>query len=319
MYAYEADADILFEDGLMIGATPGQFSITIRDQFGPRSTQVDVVVVESLKMEPKIINDHTQLGKLIAVNDLNQDGVRDFIVTEPENDTGSANGGLVAVYHSTDGEFEGGPVQVFTGAERDDELGRGVAVGDINGDGLSDLLYGIFRSDVNGANSGAMYMHLGQPDGRFSEAPDQVFDGPQNDGYYGSAIAICDFNGDERMDLAVASWGYEDRDWRPRSYNHGAVMVHLGYPDGFLPQPDQIIVGREPDDDGNWYHGKIYLWARLWRRVILTVMGCATWLPTASVGRGGRTPEPCMCFVDEPRLTYRWAANRNASLVVSAG
>ena len=49
---------------------------------------------------------------------------------------------------------------------------------DVNGDGLTDLLYGVRYADANGRNSGSLMIHLGQPEGGFGEAPSMILNGP---------------------------------------------------------------------------------------------------------------------------------------------
>ena len=95
-------------------------------------------------------------------------------------------------------------------------------------------------------------VHLGQPGGLFSEEPGFIINGPQNDAQFGFSVAVCDFNGDGFPDIAVGSWAYEDREPQPPTYNQGAVIVHLGYEDGFLHRADQIIPGRVPNEAGQW-------------------------------------------------------------------
>eukprot|EP01030_Chromulinospumella_sphaerica_P031966 gene31966-biopygen28844 len=47
-----------------------------------------------------------------------------------------------------------------------DRFGRAVAsAGDVNGDGVEDLIVGAYSSDANGASSGAVYVVFGTRDG----------------------------------------------------------------------------------------------------------------------------------------------------------
>jgi hypothetical protein len=86
-----------------------------------------------------------------------------------------------------------------------------VAVGDFNGDGILDLAV------ANSTYYGTVSVLLGQGDGTF--LPALTF--PAG-GYYPSSVAVGDFNGDGKLDLAVADLG--------------KVSVLLGNGDGtFLP------------------------------------------------------------------------------------
>jgi hypothetical protein len=141
----------------------------------------------------------------VAVGDFNADGVQDLVVAN------SASRDVSALLGNGDGTFQNAR-----------NFGAGispssVAVGDFDGDGRLDLAVayaGVFPDYVGGVS-----VLLGNGDGSFQAA--QNF-GP---GKGASSVAVGDFDGDGRLDLAVAYAG--------RSPDYvGGVSVLLGNGDG---------------------------------------------------------------------------------------
>jgi hypothetical protein len=154
----------------------------------------------------------------VAVGDFNGDGLLDLAV---------AGFGYDTYYHSSydetvrvllgqgDGTFL--PAQSY--AAWSDPWS--VAVGDFNGDGKLDLA--VANSASYGGTPSVSVLR-GQGDGTFLPAVNY------SAGPYPYSVAVGDFNGDGKLDLAVANRGTYP------SYNDGSVSVLLGKGDGsFLP------------------------------------------------------------------------------------
>ena len=105
-----------------------------------------------------------QAGFTVAAGDMNG-GAEDVIAGAyfPGTNKGS---GKVYVFSGGSGlagtKSLSGSAMVVTGAHTGDRLGRSVAAGDVNKDGLADLLIGASRADPNGASSGAAVLIYGK-------------------------------------------------------------------------------------------------------------------------------------------------------------
>src|SRR5439155_1321285 len=80
---------------------------------------------------------------------------------------------------------------------------RSVAVGDFNGDGKPDLAVANLGFDRFSLLSGNVSVVLGKGDGTFQAAVSYFA------GSLPSSVAVGDFNGDGKPDLAVANRGYD--------------------------------------------------------------------------------------------------------------
>jgi len=119
-----------------------------------------------------------------------------------------------------------------------DQSGRSVsAAGDINGDGLGDLIIGAFGADPNGNYSGSSYVIYGQSTGFTATVALASLDGSNGfrlDGEAashasgGSVSAAGDINGDGLGDLIVGASGAA-----PNGTNSGSSYVIYGRSTGF--------------------------------------------------------------------------------------
>jgi hypothetical protein len=106
-----------------------------------------------------------------AVGDVNGDSFADFIIGAPEADAnGIESGALYVVFGTTSGlpgEFSAADLDGTTGFQivpeaQGDGAGYSVSGGDVNGDGLSDVIIGAPFSNANGTSSGAAYIVYGR-------------------------------------------------------------------------------------------------------------------------------------------------------------
>ena len=167
---------------------------------------------------------------MLSIADVNRDGNADILV---------ANGGSgnLSVYL---GDGKGGFSQPngspFSAGQNPTDIGTG----DFNGDGNLDIAI---------ANHGvkSVTVLLGNGKGQFSFSPGSPFSVESNPHPHG--IAVADFNGDKKLDIAIDSWA------------ENKVLVMFGKGDGaFQPPGVKIDVGKMPyqrlrtadvNEDGN--------------------------------------------------------------------
>ena len=112
-------------------------------------------------------------NRVDGAGDVNGDGLDDFIIGARQVDTNGADSGAAYVVF---GRKDGGDVDlsdieagiggfVLNGLSAGDLAGTSVhGGGDVNGDGLADIIVGAMEDDPNGDNSGAAFVVFGKKD-----------------------------------------------------------------------------------------------------------------------------------------------------------
>jgi len=197
------------------------------------------------------LTDDDQFGRSVAnIGDLESDGVTDLAVGVPFADDGGTDRGAVWVLFmddngqvdvqqkisNTEGGFSGG-------LDNDDQFGTSVtAIGDLNDDGVIDLVVGVPGDDDGGTDRGALWVLFLNSDGTVN-AEQKIasgvggFGGILDDGdRFGSAIAnINDLNNDGVIDIAVGV-ELDDDDGTDR----GAVWILFMNSDGTVSSEQKI-------------------------------------------------------------------------------
>ncbi len=166
-----------------------------------------------------------QSGRSVsAAGDVNGDGIDDLIIGAPIADPNGINSGRsYVVFGKTDGFSS--PLQLsalngsggfkLDGEESGDFLGISVsAAGDVNGDGIDDLIVGAPSADTNGSNSGRSYVVFGKTGGVASPLQLSALNGSEGFKLDGEAVldisgesvsAAGDINGDGIDDLIIGA------------------------------------------------------------------------------------------------------------------
>jgi hypothetical protein len=187
--------------------------------------------------------------RLVTVGDLNGDGVPDLSVAAPSDDDGGMDRGAVYTLFLT----RNGPAQAtqkishafggLAGGLRDgDRFGSAIdALGDVNADGLGDLVVGAGGDDDGGTDRGAIWiLRLGSNATIKSQqkisSTQGGFLGALSDGdRFGSGVAaIGDLDGDGIGDLAVGAAGGADG---------GAVWILFMNADGTVRAQQRLAHG----------------------------------------------------------------------------
>ena len=161
-----------------------------------------------------------RLGTALAVGDINGDGAGDIIMGAPEADAPSNGEGAAYVF------FGGGLLRpdkrtdlaqthadiILWGGETGARLGRAIATGDFNNDGITDMAVGAPGEGdrFNRNNAGIVYIFFGQ---RGLERGIEIFpfvlpvlaviEGPFSNAFAGASLAAGDVNGDGIDDLLI--------------------------------------------------------------------------------------------------------------------
>jgi len=141
-----------------------------------------------------------------AAGDVNGDSYSDLIVGAYQHDAGGRDAGRAYVYFGGPRADER-PDLVLTGAAAGDLFGFSVAsAGDVNRDGVADMIVGAYHNDAGGADAGRAYVYFGSrnPDG----VADLVVTGESAGDAFGYSVAsMGDMNGDGFADVIVGAYG----------------------------------------------------------------------------------------------------------------
>src|SRR5262245_5231931 len=190
-----------------------------------------------------------QFGRAAAnLGDLDGDGVIDLAVSSNYDDDGGTNKGAVYILFlnpdatvkssqkisSTQG---GLPVPLSI----HDEFGRSITnLGDLDGDGVTDILVGTPEDDEGGTNTGALHVLFLNPNGtvkayhRIGKRSEGLAIKP-TDWFGFSSASLGDFDGDGVTDVVVGAVLDDDG-----GVNQGSIWILMLNPDGSVKEKHEI-------------------------------------------------------------------------------
>jgi hypothetical protein len=186
-----------------------------------------------------------------SAGDFDGDGLSDLLIGAYGDDDGNPDAGAAyIVFGAVSGALDLSAADIkLTGEDSGDYAGYAVSdAGDVDGDGLADVLIGAYRDEDGGTTSGSAYLILGGLTASASlSAADAQLVGERNSDYAGYAVAGGgDVDGDGLSDLLIGAYGDDDG-----GSEAGAVYVVLGGLSGDLDlsAAEHKITGA---DTGDW-------------------------------------------------------------------
>ena len=212
----------------------------------------DIVEINSDTPNGPDLNDGDRFGSSIAnIGDLNNDGVTDIAVgahSDDAGDTADTKIGIIHIMFMNSGGTVSSTIEINNNTENGpdlndgDRFGSSIAnIGDLNGDGISDIAVGAYSDDAGGDDRGAIHIMLLNSDGTVSRTigiNSTTPNGPDlsNTDYFGVSIAnIGDLNNDGVTDIAVGATG-DDTGGSGR----GAIHIMLLNSDGTVSSTIEI-------------------------------------------------------------------------------
>jgi hypothetical protein len=172
-----------------------------------------------------------QYGNAAAsAGDVDGDGYADLVISAEV----ASQAGRVHLYLGGASWPNAAPSQILQNPEGQTVafFGHALAAGDLNGDGRSDLIVGAEIQDgTSVASDGKVFIYPGgTPNTGIAAMPAVTLENParQEQGYFGHALAIGDFDGDGYADLAVAA---------SKQDAIGRVFIYRGGPAGVATSP----------------------------------------------------------------------------------
>ena len=185
-----------------------------------------------------------------TAGDVNEDGFADLLVGAPEQNAGGSSAGAAYVVL---GPVSGGTDLAdadakLIGEEAGDDAGYSVSTaGDVNTDGIADLLVGGFGQDSGGNEAGAAYVILGPVSGEFdlADADAKRIGEEASDDAGWSVSTAGDVNADGFADLLIGA-----PNQGAGGSHAGSAYVVLGPVSGEadLTDADAKLVGEESVD-----------------------------------------------------------------------
>ncbi len=227
---------------------------------GPRNQGAAWVVLGPITASGSLADAHLTLAGLDAsdqsgdavalLSDLDGDGGLDVVVGAVFDDLDRENEGRAFVYSGADvvAGLDEHSIEVWGGDN--DQLGNALAGGDLNGDGLPDLVIGSDSADFDWNNDGGLYVLWGPLSG-VVQVPDVdvIIEGRQSEALGVSLAESADVNGDGRDDL-VAGANETERHAR----DGGCVYLFTDLPTSDVLvadlDADTLLYGAEDDGIG---------------------------------------------------------------------
>ncbi len=227
--------DVTVSGGTLTATAPGRYTVDVVDHFVPSLTTSFALEATEFRTAPPERDGERMVWGGFASGDLDGDGDDELVFGTPDASLAAHDSGGVYVWDPSAGAA---PTWTWAVPQQYAGTGRGVALGDVNGDDVPDLVVGTDTWDENFVTDyGRVDVFYGDGRGGFASAPDVTFRGDAGD-RLGHAVAVCDVDGDGLGDVLATA--LQDEDPSAGVSNQGSVTVWLGTTFGV----DRVAAGK---------------------------------------------------------------------------
>lgn len=232
----------------------------------PRSLTALLLATALLAIAPaqsRITSDEgpERLGHVLLAHDLDGDGKAEIIAGAPRNgfESSTTRGRVIIARQSGENAFE---IETWRGFDAGHQFGSAIAIGDITGDGVPEIVVG-----APGAhrNRGQIHVWKGSRDGGsflsggvLRERPSWItLEGADDNGSFGASLAIGDLDGDGIGDLIVGAPTTKVGKSSPYAGKVHVLRGRKRWVDGVAQlgkktyRPELVVLGRENEGLGH--------------------------------------------------------------------
>ena len=199
----------------------GQFNEGVAFVYHGTTTGINTIA--------SVMVESNQTGALMGISvasagDVNGDGYSDVIVGADSYDNGQTDEGAAFIYHGSATGINTTAAAFLESNQAGAEMGYSVAsAGDVNGDGYSDVIVGVFAYTNVQVWEGAAFVYHGSASGINTTAT-AIVESNQASAFMGFSVASAgDVNGDGYSDVIVGAERYDNG-----QLDEGAAFVYHG-------------------------------------------------------------------------------------------
>ena len=177
-----------------------------------------------------------------SAGDVDANGFADVIVGAYQYDNGQTNEGRAYVYLGSAGGLAGAAQWRAESQQADSWFGYAVAsVGDVNGDGFSDVVVGADSYDNGQVDEGRAFVYYGSATGP-AASPSWTAESNQIGAHFAWSVATAgDANGDGYADVIVGAWQYDNgQDLEGKAFLYPGSVAGLAASPSWTAESNQI-------------------------------------------------------------------------------